>query len=133
MLNLRHIITFCLAAALLITMPLAFSINNEVFIKFKTAKLSKGRALWIENCKGCHAYGTASAPIPMIPEEWSDRVTKSKAILYDHAINGFFGKDDTMMPERGGNPELTDEQVKLAVDYMVSLATYYINAKHSQP
>ena len=48
------------------------------------------------------------------------------SVLYSHAIEGFFGPDDTMMPARGGNPDLTDEEVKLAVDYMLALATYYL-------
>ena len=130
MLNLRTIITFSLATVLFIIMPHVYAISDEVFIKFNSPALTKGRTLWIANCKGCHAYGTAGAPIPMNPEEWAHRVIKPKATLYDHAINGFFGKDDTMMPERGGNPDLTDSQVTLAVDYMVSLATYYIDAKH---
>lgn len=127
---LRTIITYSLTSILFIIMPYAHAINDEVFIEFNSPALTNGRALWVTNCKGCHAYGTAGAPIPMNPEEWDHRVTKPKATLYDHAINGFFGKDDTMMPERGGNPDLTDSQVKLAVDYMVSLATYYIDAKH---
>ncbi len=65
----------------------------------------------------------------MTPGEWKPRVIKDRAVLYDHAINGFFGPDDTMMPERGGNPELSDEQVKQAVDYMVALAKHYIEKK----
>lgn len=105
----------------------AFANDATQFIQFETSKLQAGRLLWLENCKGCHAYGTADAPVPMKPNDWRNRVTKDKAVLYDHAINGFFGPDDTMMPERGGNPELTDHQVKLAVDYMVSLAQYYID------
>ena len=62
----------------------------------------------------------------MEASDWEPRLTQPKAVLYDHAINGFFGPDDTMMPERGGNPELTDEQVRAAVDYMTALAEFYI-------
>ena len=104
----------------------AGAVDESLFVQFSTEKLKTGRTLWLENCKGCHAYGTAGAPVPMTPDEWKFRVIKNKAVLYDHAINGFFGPDDTMMPERGGNPELSDEQVKHAVDYMVALAKHYI-------
>lgn len=100
--------------------------QSDQFIIFQTDSLKQGRLLWMENCKGCHAYGTAGAPVPMIASEWALRVKKDRNVLYDHAINGFFGPDDTMMPERGGNPKLTDQQVKLAVDYMISLAHYYL-------
>jgi len=102
--------------------------DDSQFIKFSSDSLLQGRELWIENCEGCHAYGIAGAPVPMRPADWKNRVTKPMDVLYDHAINGFFGEDDTMMPERGGNPELSDKQLKLAVDYMHSLATYYINS-----
>lgn len=104
----------------------SFADEDKQFIQFSGDQLIQGRLLWLENCKGCHAYGTAGAPIPMQPSEWKSRVIKPRETLYDHAINGFFGPDYTMMPERGGNPELSDQQVKLAVDYMVSLATYYL-------
>ena len=101
--------------------------EDAQFVKFSEAGLQAGRSLWIENCKGCHAYGTAGAPVPMRADDWKARVIKDRSVLYDHAINGFFGPDDTMMPERGGNPALTDKQVKLAVDYMVALAGFYID------
>jgi len=108
----------------------ANALDDSAFIQFESDKLMLGRNIWMNNCKGCHAYGTAGAPIPMIANEWEHRVLKNKLVLYDHAINGFFGPDDTMMPERGGNENLSDEQVRYAVDYMVSLANYYINNRN---
>ena len=92
-------------------------------------ELSQGRTVWMDNCEGCHGYGIAGAPIPMQPSEWAPRLVKGKKTLYEHAINGFFGPEDTMMPERGGNPDLSDEEVKAAVDYMAALAAYYIQQK----
>jgi len=107
-----------------------YAVEDSMFINFSTQKLIKGRTLWIENCKGCHAYGTADAPIPMEPKEWKLRLMKDRDVLYKHAINGFFGPDYAMMPPRGGNDDLSDDQVKLAVDYMVALAEYYAKQKH---
>lgn len=97
------------------------------YVEFDGEALARGRAVWMANCEGCHGYGIAGAPIPMKPTHWQGRVGKDREVLYDHAINGFFGPEDTMMPERGGNPDLTDEEVRAAVDYMVALAEFYIN------
>ena len=125
---ITYVILLVLLASGLITASHAN--QSDQFITFETDSLKRGRSLWMENCKGCHAYGTAGAPVPMIASEWALRVKKDRDVLYDHAINGFFGPDDTMMPERGGNPKLTDQQVKLAVDYMISLANFYLAHFH---
>ena len=93
------------------------------------AALQKGRSLWLESCEGCHGYGIADAPIPMQPDDWKKRVVKDRDLLYRHAIEGFIGEDYSMMPARGGNDELNDEQVKAAVDYMLFLANFYIKQK----
>ena len=45
------------------------------------------------------------------------------------AIAGFFGPDYSYMPPRGGNPQLSDDQVRSAVDYMTRLAQHYIDAE----
>ncbi|MGB0712252.1 MAG: c-type cytochrome, partial [Gammaproteobacteria bacterium] len=89
--------------------------------------LEQGRQLWLDNCEGCHGYGTAGAPIPMIPGEWKPRLAQDKAVLYRHAIEGFFGPDDAMMPARGGNDALSDAEVRAAVDYMTTLARHHID------
>jgi cytochrome c5 len=116
----------------LFSCSVAAETDETVFVRFDGTALESGRALWLDNCKGCHGYGVAGAPIPMQADQWQVRVIKSRQVLYAHAINGFFGPDDTMMPERGGNPELTDEQVRLAVDYMIVLAKYYIKQLANQ-
>ena len=38
--------------------------------------------------------------------------------IYDHAINGFQGENG-VMPPKGGFMNLSDDDIKLAVDYMV--------------
>lgn len=107
------------------TIP-ATNFDAMPYVQFNEPQLIHGRQIWLDNCEGCHGYGIAGAPIPMQSNDWDFRIGKGKAVLYDHAINGFFGPGDTMMPERGGNPELTDDEVKSAVDYVVALATFYI-------
>ncbi len=96
--------------------------EQERYRLFDDPHLQYGRSIWLGTCEGCHGWGIADAPIPMNYEEWETRIAKGKPTLYQHAIEGFFGPDDSMMPERGGNMELTDDEVKAAVDYMVELA-----------
>lgn len=96
--------------------------GDDRYVDFDDAHLQHGKKIWMGTCEGCHGWGIADAPIPLHYEEWEARIAKGKEILYQHALTGFFGPDDSMMPERGGNPALTDEEVKAAVDYMVELA-----------
>lgn len=93
---------------------------------FDDPHLVAGKAIWLANCEGCHGYGVAGAPIPTRPDEWRARVQQPQALLYQHALEGFFGPGDTMMPARGGNDQLTDDEVRAAVDYMTALARFHI-------
>jgi cytochrome c5 len=96
--------------------------GDDRYKDFDDAHLIAGKKIWMGTCEGCHGWGVGDAPIPLNYDEWGFRIEKGKEVLYEHAINGFFGPDDTMMPEKGGNPELSDDEVKSAVDYMVELA-----------
>lgn len=113
------------AAVALVALALHAGERDQAYVVFEDAALAEGRALWLANCEGCHGYGTAGAPVPMRPGDWEGRIARGMPVLYRHAIEGFFGPGFTMMPERGGNPDLSDEQVKAAVDYMVALARHH--------
>jgi cytochrome c5 len=66
-------------------------------------------------CAACHAAGIAGAPKAGDPAAWKPRIAQGVPTLYTHALNGI-----RMMPARGGNPALSDAQVKAAVDYLVA-------------
>jgi cytochrome c5 len=113
------------APALLLALAAAAAgASEERFPKFSEPHLETGRDLWVTNCLTCHGYGIAGAPDPTDPAAWAHRLAKDRETLYRHALDGFFGPGDTMMPARGGNPNLTDDQVKAAVDYMAAVATH---------
>ena len=107
--------------------------TESAYRTFDDPSLAQGRVLWLDHCETCHGYGIAGAPIPMRAEDWRPRLARDRSQLYLHAIEGFFGPEDTYMPPRGGNPQLSDEQVRLAVDYMVDLAGYYLRQQEKQP
>jgi len=84
------------------------------------ATLLKGRDVWAGTCMGCHGLGIAGSPKITDKVAWAPRIAQGKDTLYEHAINGFFGADGAMMPERGGNPDLSDDEIRAAVDFMVA-------------
>ena len=65
-------------------------------------------------CMACHNTGAAGAPKKGDVAAWEPRLAQGMDTLYTHAINGF-----NAMPARGGNPSLSDDEVKGAVDYLV--------------
>ena len=50
-----------------------------------------------------------------------NRIEKGIEALYKNSIDGYMG-DFGMMPPKGGRPDFSDEDVKAAVNYMVSNA-----------
>ena len=69
--------------------------------------------------------GTSGAPAVTDHAAWAPRVAKGKPALYESALKGIRGSNEEVrMPPMGGNPRLSDEQVRLAVDYMVRSVNY---------
>ena len=65
-------------------------------------------------CMTCHDAGVAGAPIKG-SEQMAERLaSKGLDMLVQNAINGI-----NAMPARGGNPSLTDEQIRVAVEFML--------------
>lgn len=78
-----------------------------------------GEKVFKGTCSMCHAAGAAGAPIKGNKDDWAPRIAQGKDLLYKHALEGFTGAKG-VMPARGANTSLKDEDVKAAVDYMVS-------------
>ncbi|MFM9437167.1 cytochrome c5, partial [Janthinobacterium sp. CG_23.3] len=81
------------------------------------AVLAKGEKIYGANCLSCHGAGVLGAPKFGDVAAWQPRTAKGMETLYNSALNGF-----KMMPPRGGNAVLKDDEMKAAVDYMVSAA-----------
>lgn len=75
-----------------------------------------GSVIYTSLCAGCHTSGAAGAP-KMVRADWAARIAQGKETLHKHAIEGF--NNVGVMPARGGNPSLTDEQVIATVDWMI--------------
>lgn len=78
-----------------------------------------GAATFRSTCALCHGPGIAGAPRLASHEAWAPRLKSGIETLYQHAIEGYRGEKG-LMPPRGGNPSLSDDEVRSAVDYMVS-------------
>ncbi len=73
-----------------------------------------GKEIYDTVCTACHSTGVLNAPKYGDKASWTERVAKGEATLVQQAINGF-----NAMPARGGQANLTDEEVKLTVQYML--------------
>lgn len=80
-----------------------------------------GEKLFGSVCATCHTAGLMSAPKLGDKAAWAPRIAQGKDTLYKNAIVGYQGKAG-VMPAKGGS-QASDEEVKAAVDYMVSKAS----------
>ena len=84
------------------------------------ATVMTGPQVYNNACIACHGSGAGGAPITGDGAVWAPRIAQGIDVLYDHAINGFDGDAVTPMLAKGGRMDLSDEEVRSAVDYMVS-------------
>jgi cytochrome c5 len=76
-----------------------------------------GETVYTTKCSSCHATGAAGAPKLGDAAAWTDRIGKGDDVLYANAINGY-----NAMPAKGLCFDCSDDEIKAAVDHMVSLS-----------
>lgn len=76
-----------------------------------------GRQVYQNNCAMCHKTGLNAAPKYGNKRAWTPIIEQGKEKVYENSLNG-----KGAMPPRGGKPNLTDQEVKDAVNYMVGAA-----------
>jgi cytochrome c5 len=82
-------------------------------------KLAEGETIYESMCAGCHDIGMSGAPRPCNKKDWSDRIVDGEDVMLRKAIAGIEGRSGSMLP-KGGNFSHTDEEVKMAIRYMIS-------------
>ena len=75
-----------------------------------------GEDVYNAACMACHSAGIAGAPKVGDQVAWAGRISKGIESLYDSGVNGVAG---TGMIARGGCADCSDDEIRLAVDFMV--------------
>jgi cytochrome c5 len=85
------------------------------------ATVLTGPQVYNQACVACHSPTTAAATgAPALGDgaSWAARVAQGMETLTDHAINGYTGESG-YMPPKGGQVNLSDEEVISAIEYML--------------
>lgn len=77
-----------------------------------------GQVVYDGLCAACHKSGSGGAPT-LAGGQFHARLSKGEDTLIKHAIEGFTGAAG-VMPPRGGNPSVSDEQIKATVEWMLA-------------
>lgn len=73
-------------------------------------------------CLACHGAGIGGAPILGDTAVWAPRIAQGINVLNEHAVNGYTGSAG-YMPPKGGRIDLSDQEIRDAVEYMAAEAT----------
>lgn len=76
-----------------------------------------GKKIYDGACFACHNTGVANSPKLGDKDAWKARIETGTDALYASSING-----KGAMPPKGGRADLSDDQIKAAVDYMIEQA-----------
>ncbi len=86
------------------------------------ATVLSGPQVYNEACNICHGPGIGGAPQISNPSLWTARIAQGNDTLYQHAIEGYSGESG-YMPPKGARMDLSDDEVRGAVDYMIETAS----------
>ncbi|MDP6104178.1 MAG: c-type cytochrome [Gammaproteobacteria bacterium] len=82
------------------------------------ATVMNGEEAYNSACFICHTTGAGGAPFIGVPIAWEARMKQGTETLMKHAIEGY-RSDSGIMPAKGGRLDLSDQEVKNAVVYLL--------------
>jgi len=91
------------------------SVQSQTPPRPKPGKGGVGAVVYQSYCEGCHATGAGGAPKYGDPADWNEPLKQGKEKIYENAIKGIDG-----MPAKGTCYSCDDNEIKLAVDYMIA-------------
>ncbi len=82
---------------------------------------ASGEAVYKTTCNVCHDSGAGNAPRVTHRADWEPRWQRGRAAMYEGGIKGV---PNSAMGPKGGFANLTDDEVKAAVDYILARTGY---------
>lgn len=107
---------FWLAALLLGAVACSSADNGEPHTGPDQIAKPAGQAAYERACARCHDEGIDGAPAIGDRQAWASRSPLWVAVLAEHAKDGYLD-----MPAKGGDPDITDEEVAAAAEYMLTV------------
>ena len=77
-----------------------------------------GQLIYQQACQMCHEAGVAGSPMIGDSAAWAVRIEQGRDKLVSNAIDGI-----GVMPPKGGQSQLSDEEVASAVDFLIQQVT----------
>lgn len=93
----------------------AIAMTAGLLVAASGSVMADGRAIYKQVCFTCHDAGIAGAPKLGDKAAWAARIATGMDALYATSING-----KGAMPPKGGRMDMSDDDIKAAVDYMVA-------------
>lgn len=84
--------------------------------------IQRGREVYESTCIACHG-ADGEGVLPGVPDlaEKDGPLSKPDEVLMKHMIEGFQSADSPLaMPPNGGNPDLTEEDIRNVLEYLRS-------------
>ena len=106
------------------TRALALALVGLVNLPALAAEPRSGETVYQQVCQACHATGQLGAPKFGDRAAWQPLIREGQASLSRTAIKGI-----RKMPPRGGEPSLSDLEVRRAVAYLANAG----GAKWAEP
>ncbi len=85
------------------------------------AHAASGEAVYKATCNVCHDSGAGNAPRITHRADWEPRWQRGRAAMHEGGVKGV---PNSAMGPKGGFANLTDDEVKAAVDYILARTGY---------
>jgi len=81
----------------------------------KATVVDIGQQRYEKYCHVCHETGLAGAPKLGDKSDWAPRIAEGMDTLFEHALKGY-----KAMPPKGTCMDCSDDELKKAIEYMIS-------------
>jgi len=98
--------------------PAIATLEKDEIVAVTEVAAEGGEKIYQQACQMCHAAGVAGSPMTGDVAAWSARIEQGRDKLLSNSIQGI-----GIMPPKGGQSQLSDEEVASAVDFLIQQAT----------